>query len=323
MSAFDFDAYVTAALFDGEAAVWALGDGSVRTADGAVVQAHDGAVLCAALHPKGGLITGGDDGRLVLTRGGACETLAELPPGRWVEIVRSSAASGLIAFAAGRELQVRDAADPKFARVFQHERSVADLAFDPKGRRLATATYGGAQVWLARIADQRPTMLRYPGSHVAVSFSPDGRYLLSSMQDNQMHGWRLTDGKDMRMGGYPAKVKSLAWLSDGLLLATSGAHGAVVWPFAGANGPMGKSASEVGVDESCMVTMVAAAPKGSVLLAGTDDGRVWAADLKASRREYLKAEKGPPITALAVSPQGDRFAWGDEEGGAGVGEVRL
>ena len=58
-----FDAYVTAALFDrlGKA-VFVLGDGTVRFEDGATVEAHDGASLCACLHPSGlGVISGGDE----------------------------------------------------------------------------------------------------------------------------------------------------------------------------------------------------------------------------------------------------------------------
>ena len=323
MTSFSFGAYCTAAVFDGGRAVWALGDGTVRDEDGLAAGAHDGAVLAAAVHPKGGILSGGDDGRVVLTRGGAAQMLAELPAGRWVERLAVSAASNLLAFASGRELHVRDLADTRFARVFPHERSVADLAFDSGGRRIAVATYGGAQVWLARIAEQRPTLLRYAGSHVAVSFSPDGRFLMSAMQDNQLHGWRLSDGKDMRMGGYPAKVKSLSWLDDGPLLAASGAHWVLVWPFGGANGPVGKEASEMGVNESCKVTLVAGALKGTLLAAGTDDGRVWMADLRASRREYLKAEKGAPVTALALSADARRIAWGDEDGEAGVAETPL
>jgi hypothetical protein len=50
---FDFDAQVTAALFDSAGAVFALGDGSVRFDDRARTEAHDGAVLCAAVHPSG------------------------------------------------------------------------------------------------------------------------------------------------------------------------------------------------------------------------------------------------------------------------------
>jgi WD40 repeat protein len=99
--------------------------------------------------------------------------------------------------------------------VFRHERSVADVAFDPKGRRLATATYGGAMLWYARIAEQKPQALKWAGAHIAILWSPDGRFLISSMQENALHGWRVADGKDMRMGGYPAKVKSLAFLHGG------------------------------------------------------------------------------------------------------------
>ena len=66
---FAFDAYVTDVRFERSgAAAFALGDGTVRWEDGAIVEAHDGAVLCACGHPTGeGVLTGGDDGRLVLS----------------------------------------------------------------------------------------------------------------------------------------------------------------------------------------------------------------------------------------------------------------
>jgi WD40 repeat protein len=318
-----FDAYVTAALFDAAGrAAFALGDGTVRFEGGESVEAHDGAVLAAAVHPSGeGLVTGGDDGRLVWSRAdGAAEELAKLP-GRWIEAVAASPESKLIAFAAARELHVRDTADPKFARVFAHEKSVADVAFDPKGRRIAAATYGGVALWYARIEAQKPTMLKWAGSHVASAFSPDGRFLVSAMQDNQLHGWRVADEKNMRMGGYPAKVKSLVFLARGNMLATSGANGVVVWPFAGSTGPMGKQAAEVGYDESAMVVRVAAAPTLGWVAAGLDDGRVWACDLAGQKLIPLKAEKGAQITALSMSPDAGRVAWGDEDGNAGVAEV--
>jgi WD40 repeat protein len=318
-----FDAYVTAALFDAAGrAAFALGDGTVRFEGGESVEAHDGAVLAAAVHPSGeGLVTGGDDGRLAWSRAdGAAEELAKLP-GRWIEAVAASPESKLIAFAAARELHVRDTADPKFARVFAHEKSVADVAFDPKGRRIAAATYGGVALWYARIEAQKPTMLKWAGSHVASAFSPDGRFLVSAMQDNQLHGWRVADEKNMRMGGYPAKVKSLVFLARGNMLATSGANGVVVWPFAGSTGPMGKQAAEVGYDESAMVVRVAAAPTLGWVAAGLDDGRVWACDLAGQKLIPLKAEKGAQITALSMSPDAGRVAWGDEDGNAGVAEV--
>jgi len=317
-----FDAYVTAALFDARGrAAFALGDGTVRFEDGQTVGAHDGAALAAAVHPSGeGLVTGGDDGRLVWSRPDQTHELAKVE-GRWIEAVAASSESGLIACSAGRELLVRDAADAKFARTFGHEKSVAGVAFDPKGRRIAAATYGGVALWYARIEVQKPLMLKWAGSHVACAFSPDGKFLISAMQDNQLHGWRVADEKSMRMGGYPAKVKSLVFLAKGGMMATSGANGVVVWPFAGSTGPMGKQAAEVGYDESAMVARVAAAPARNWVAAGLDDGRVWACDLGGQSIVPLRSEKGAAISALAMSPDARRVAWGDEDGGAGVAEV--
>src|SRR5687767_5782200 len=102
----DFDAYVTAALFDRSGrTLFALGDGTVRAVAGGgfvTVEAHGGAVLSACLPPSGqGVITGGDDGRVVWTRLEDEEIVASLigeVKGRWIDSVAASAESGLIAW---------------------------------------------------------------------------------------------------------------------------------------------------------------------------------------------------------------------------------
>jgi hypothetical protein len=125
-----FDAYVAAALFPpaNVGPVFALGDGTVRFPGGGVIEAHRGAVMCAAVHPCGqGVVTGGDDGRLVWS---TAEGAAEITKVRgWIDALEISSATGLIAFSAGRTVHVRDANDPAFARAFEHERSVAAIAF--------------------------------------------------------------------------------------------------------------------------------------------------------------------------------------------------
>lgn len=212
MTTFSFDAQVTAALFDKTGAIFALGDGSVRFESGARSEVHDGAVLCACVHPSGeGIVTGGDDGKLVWSREGEAVLLAQTK-GQWIDAVAASAESGLIAFSSGRALSVLDVKDPHFRRDFQHERTVSGVAFDPKGRRIAASTYGGAWLWYARIEQQQPTKLAWAGSHLAVGFSTDGAYVVTSMQDNQLHGWRLKDQKNMRMGAIrPRSRASPSW----------------------------------------------------------------------------------------------------------------
>ncbi len=328
---YSFDAYVTAALFDrADRATFALGDGTVRFEEAqengesgfVTVEAHDGAVLAAAVHPSGrGVITGGDDGKVVWSRVEGDEVVATViaeVKGRWIENVATSAASNLIAFTAGKEAHVRDATDAKFLRVFTHDKTVSGLAFDPKGKRLATAGYGGVSLWWARIEGQKPTVMKWAGSHIAAMFSPDGKFLVSSMQESQLHGWRLSDGKDMRMGGYPAKIKSLAFFDKGNLMVTAGANGAVVWPFAGANGPMGKEAAEIGFSRDSLVVQVAGVEALPVAIAGQDNGKIWGAHMRSGRIDTLKAEKGAAISSLAVSADGTRLAWGDEDGEAGI-----
>jgi len=148
---FDFDAQVTAALFDNTGAVFALGDGSVRFEDRTRVEAHDGAVLCACVHPSGdGIVTGGDDGKVVWSRHDEDPVVLATAQNQWIDAIDASPASGLIAFSSGRTLSVIDPKEVSFRRDFQHERTVSGVAFEPKGRRIATSTYGGAALWYAR-----------------------------------------------------------------------------------------------------------------------------------------------------------------------------
>ncbi|WGM46471.1 hypothetical protein KOAAANKH_01339 [Brevundimonas sp. NIBR10] len=319
---FTFDAQITAALFDNSGAIFTLGDGSVRFEDGSYNAVHDGAILCAAVHPSGdGVVTGGDDGRVIWSRKTEAGVLATSVNGQWIDSIDASPESKLIAFSSGKTLSVIDATDVYFRRDYAHERTVSGVAFDPKGRRIAASTYGGCALWYARIEKQKPTMLKWAGSHTGVAFSPDGNFVVTMMQDAQLHGWRLKDSKDMRMGGYPSKVRSVAFLSNGQLMATSGAQGAVLWPFIGANGPMGREATEIGYDEGSLVTLVAARPKHGVLAAGLSDGRVWWADPAGQGLNFVKADRGAPIAALALSPDGRLVAWADEDGNAGVVEA--
>ncbi|MES2861688.1 MAG: WD40 repeat domain-containing protein [Pseudomonadota bacterium] len=321
MTLFTFDAQVTSAHFESSGAVFALGDGSVRFEDRTFDAVHDGAILCAVVHPSGdGLVTGGDDGRVIWSRKGEAGVLATAK-GQWIDAIDASSETNLIAFSAGKTLSVIDATDANFRRDFVHERTVSGVAFDPKGRRVATSTYNGACLWFARIADQKPTKLTWAGSHTGVAFSPDGAFVVTTMQDSQLHGWRLKDAKNMRMGGYPSKIRSMGFMSKGQMLATSGAQGAVLWPFSGSNGPMGREASEIGFDDTTLVNVIATANPHTSLAAGLVDGRIWVADPAGQGLNFIKADKGSPIVALALSPDARRVAWADDDGNAGVADA--
>ncbi|WKL58143.1 WD40 repeat domain-containing protein [Asticcacaulis sp. ZE23SCel15] len=314
----NYGSYVVSALFDAaDEAIVALSDGRVVFVDVDMsFDAHPNfGILCAVVHPTGvGIVTGGDDGRVVWTTKDSQPIELLSIKGAWFDSVAVNAEAMLLAAASGKKVYIYDLAKKGEPKLFEHPNSVSGLVFDPKGRKLYCASYNGAYVWFSRIHPQKPQLLKWAGSHTGIAISPDGKFVVTSMQENSLHGWRLSDSKDMRMGGYPTKIKSIDFFAKGKLLATSGANGAVVWPFLKANGPMGEEASEINADESSMVTVVAGAPEDTVLAAGLDDGRVWVAELQSTGIEYIQREKGSPISALAVSGDAARILFGNEDG---------
>jgi WD40 repeat protein len=317
-----FDAPVVACAFDrDELCAFGLGDGTLRfvTDDGVVetVEAHKGAMLSLIAHPDGGFLSGGDDGRLVAID--ADNNTRELfaANNRWIENVAVSAESGIIACTAGKTAVVLIGEEQV---VFPHASTAAGVAFDPKGRRLAVAHYNGASLWWARAAEQQPKLLEWKGSHIAATWSPDGRFLVTSMQENMLHGWRLEDAADMRMSGYPGKVKSWAWDRRGRTLFTAGASRVVGWPFTGRNGPMGRDPIEIGPERDALVHVVAAHPWNDVVAGGTDDGAVWFEWVGDPGANFLMLN-GAKVVSLAFSPDGEHLAIGCEDGFAAAVDI--
>ncbi|WP_395648017.1 WD40 repeat domain-containing protein [Terricaulis sp.] len=307
----------------GDAAYFALGDGALKLASaegaGARHELHDGAILCAAPHPDGKrLLTGGDDGALkAVSETGEAETLLKTR-GKWIDHVAANANSGVIVAGVGKEAIVfRNGAE---AHRFTHATSVGGLALDAKGRRLATTHYGGATLRLVLAADDKGTSLNWAGSHLNVTLSPEGDYLVTAMQENELHGWRLPDKIDLRMSGYAAKTRSFSWDKRGRWLATSGADRAVLWPFVGKLGPQGKQPMLLGQREA-LVTAVAFHPSEDVLAIGYSDGVCVLARLSDEAVMDMDEAGEGAVTALAWNGVGNLLALGDEAGRGAIIQI--
>lgn len=294
----------------------ATGDGMVRFigTDTAPVAAHpDGAILVTA-RAEARLLTGGDDGRVVaITRDGSMEVVAD-EGGRWIDALAAGPA-GTLAWSAGKRVRSRDAKGR--VDTWEAPTTARGLAFAPKGYRLAVAHYNGASLWFPGTT-AKPEFLEWKGSHLDATWSPDGRFVVTSMQENALHGWRLspTSGH-MRMSGYSAKPRSMSWSHDGKWLATSGADAAICWPFDSKDGPTGKAPREAGV-RPARVTQIAFHPQALVLATGYEDGCILLIRLlDASELLVRTASRDGAISALAWDRKGDTLAFGTTEGTAG------
>ena len=308
-------AHVVAAAFIDDQPALALADGALLIgAPGAQqrVAAHpDGAVLVATSDGKR-LITGGDDGRVVATD--AAGEMAEIADekGRWIDAVTTHA--GVIAWSAGKQARSRDAAGA--VKSWSAPTTVRGLSLLPKGYRLALAHYNGVSLWFPN-ASAEPVLLEWKGSHLDATCSPDGRFLVTTMQENALHGWRLADSRNMRMTGYPGKTRSASWSPEGHWLATSGADACVVWPFKDKDGPMGKAPRECGI-RSARVTQVAFHPRALVVAIGYADGLVLLCRLGDGAEILVRAPGDGAISAFAWDPTGARLLFGLETGLAGL-----
>ncbi len=318
LAPFDFDAFVVATSFLDDCPVFALGDGTVRLADGrdSVISAHEGTLLAAAFSADGRyVVTGGDDGRLVkIDMERQVSVLAEQPR-KWIDVV-ALGPRGAVAYASGRDAWVYRPDEEQTA--FPHQRAVGGLAFAPKGLRLACARYDGADLYFVSGAGD-PVALSWKGAHKDITFSPDGKYVVTTMQENALHGWRLSDKQDMRMSGYPAKIKSLSWSARGRYLATSGADAAILWPFFGKTGPMGQEPLQLGARSGILVSTVACHPTDGVVAVGYTDGMIKVCRFEDKSEVVLRRrdEEGP-VSAMAWDKAGVRLAFGAEDGAAGV-----
>jgi WD40 repeat protein len=304
---------------------WLKGTAALGLGDGTVLLVKDGESHRVAAHVEGGVLiaasdgerflTGGDDGCVAVTGAdGSTRVLAEAK-GAWIDSLAVNA-GGAFAYGIGRRVVARD--DKGRERTLEVPSTARGLAFAPKGYRLAISHYNGATLWFPNL-ETKPESLAWKGSHLDITWSPDGRFVVTSMQENALHGWRLQPDKgNMRMSGYPSKTRSLAWSGDGKWLATSGAEAAIIWPFESKEGPMGKQPRECGV-RSAKVSRVAFHPNTYVLAVGYEDGFILLIRLTdASELLVRPAVVDSAVTALAWDKPGRRLAFGCADGQAGI-----
>lgn len=318
--AFDLPETAVGALWLGDRALLAVGDGSVRAHDPGEVAwvregVHDGALLSVCAGFADELLTGGDDGRVATVGAdGEVRTLLEIK-GKWISALAASRTAKLAAAAVGKDVVVFDAEGEKHR--FAHDASVSGVAFEPNGRRIAAAHYNGATISWAASPESRRKTLAWKGAHLSAIWSPDAKFLVTTMQEQALHGWRLQDGQHFRMDGYPAKIRSVSFSGDRKWLATAGAPEVVLWPFQGPNGPIGTSAAVAG-DLGAPCTAVACHPTRAVLAAGGADGELAMMPLGGGQTLLLDSPHGARVTALAWSADGRLLAFGCESGRAGV-----
>src|SRR5581483_11062970 len=179
---------VVGAHFLDRTAVFVLGEEALLLVTGQDAErraaVHRGGILSSASDGTW-VITGGDDGQVFVTGAkGDSKLVAADSKHRWIDHV-AAGPDGSVAWSVGKTAYaIAGKAEAKSLEVVS---TVGGLAFAPKGIRLAISHYNGVTLWFPN-AQAAPEKLEWKGSHHDVAFSPDGRFLVTAMQEPTLHG---------------------------------------------------------------------------------------------------------------------------------------
>ena len=270
---------------------------------------HQGAILSScADHDR--LLTGGDDGQIAcLWENGHATTLINDEHRRWIDAVRT-ASDGSFAWSIGKETfcQTKDGVQTSI----QVPSSVGGLAFAHDHCLLAIAHYNGVTMWEPQ-SEFSALTLSSKGSHVQPSFSPDGTVLVCTMREPTLHAWSLEGNNDLQTPGYPTRIVSIDWSSDGRFLATSGTDRLTLLSFKIADNPLARAPLLLAPYNS-LVAAVACHPTKNVVAVGYADGMVLLVRLPDGAEILLKAPDRNSIAAMRWSRSGKRLGVASENG---------
>jgi WD40 repeat protein len=272
------------------------------------------------------LATGGQDGCVRFWDAATGAPTAEVKLGNaWVEHLcwqvgqttadRGQRTETLLFAAAGRKL-VALRADGTIAHTFPDApKTISALAASPSASGLpspasaavAAACFGHVVIWEATTFAARKEF-PYGNAIYALTWSPDGRWLVAGCHDNAVHLWVPAElDMELHMSGYETRLKELSFSQDSKWLATGGGRDACVWDCSGA-GPEGRE--PLLLPHNARVCAVAFQHSHGLLAAGAANGEftLWA-----------PTRKNPMVAEVKMPSAATKFAWRADDSLLAVG----
>ena len=218
-----------------------------------------------------------------------------------------------LAFGVSRQVQVWGADQAQFLTQLDFAASsVLGLAWHPEQTLLAVSGHTGVKVWHGNNWDTEPEFIEVPGASIAVTWSPDGRYLASGNLDRTLTVVSWGHSPPWLMQGFPGKVRQVDWAVPDAdkpsLVAAACLEGITVWQRQGKGWN-----SQVLEHHNGTVVEIAFHPTTRLLASIAKDGQLCLWKNAAVLQQTLKGVASG-FAAIAWHPQGTYLAAAGDQG---------
>lgn len=228
----------------------------------------------------------------------------------------SPATAPLLFAAAGRKL-VAIKPDGAVAHTFPDApKTISALAAAPASASrssstvIAAACFGHVALWNTTDFSAHKEF-PYGNAVYALTWSPDGRWLVAGCHDNAVHLWAPAEADlELHMSGYETRLKELSFSSDSRWLATGGGREACVWDCSGA-GPEGRE--PLLLPHESRVCAVAFQHSHGLLASGSAKGEFTL---------WMPSRKNPLVAEVTMPSAATKFAWRGDDALLAVGTER-